>query len=115
MAAAAQAMAVAVPTKKAMIEWFGPVIHEYYAGSEGNGFVYAAPEAWLAHEGTVGTPINCVLHICGEDGEEVPQGESGTVFFEGGGQYRCELGDGQSLACGDERGRDARLTEIELT
>ena len=71
-----------IPTKKSMLAWFGPVIHEYYAGSEGNGFIYASPDAWLAHEGTVGTPINCVLHICGEDGEEVPRGESGTVFFE---------------------------------
>ena len=71
-----------IPTKKSMLDWFGPVIHEYYAGSEGNGFIYASPEAWLAHEGTVGTPINCVLHICDDDGKEVPQGESGTVFFE---------------------------------
>ena len=76
-----------VPTKKSMIEWFGPVIHEYYAGSEGNGFVYCNSEMWLAHEGTVGTPINCTLHICGDDGEEVPQGESGTVFFEGGAEF----------------------------
>ena len=63
-----------VPTKQAMIEWFGPVIHEYYAGSEGNGFVYCNSEQWLAHPGTVGSPINCTLHICGEDGEEFPQG-----------------------------------------
>ncbi|MFK8025064.1 MAG: acyl-CoA synthetase [Ilumatobacter sp.] len=76
-----------VPTKKSMMEWFGPVIHEYYAGSEGNGFVYAAPDAWLAHEGTVGMPINCTLHIVGEDGEEVGQGESGTVYFEGGAEF----------------------------
>jgi long-chain acyl-CoA synthetase len=76
-----------IPTKKGMMDWFGPVIHEYYAGSEGNGFVYAAPDAWLAHEGTVGTPINCTLHICAEDGEEVAQGESGTVFFEGGAEF----------------------------
>jgi acyl-CoA synthetase (AMP-forming)/AMP-acid ligase II len=76
-----------IPTKKSMLDWFGPVIHEYYAGSEGNGFIYASPEAWLEHEGTVGTPINCVLHICGDDGEEVPQGESGTVFFESGAVF----------------------------
>ena len=75
------------PTKKAMIEWFGPVIHEYYAGSEGNGFVYCNSEMWLAHEGTVGTPINCTLHICDEEGVELPQGETGTVFFEGGGEF----------------------------
>ncbi|WP_420453742.1 AMP-binding protein [Ilumatobacter sp.] len=76
-----------VPTKKAMMDWFGPVIHEYYAGSEGNGFVYASPEGWLAHEGTVGTPINCTLHICDEEGEEVPVGSSGTIFFDGGGTF----------------------------
>jgi acyl-CoA synthetase (AMP-forming)/AMP-acid ligase II len=71
-----------VPVKKQMIEWFGPIIHEYYAGTEGNGFIYCNSEMWLAHEGTVGTPINCVLHICGDDGEELPTGESGTIFFE---------------------------------
>ena len=58
-----------VPVKKQMIEWFGPVLHEYYAGTEGNGFVYCNSEMWLAHEGTVGTPINCVVHICDDDGE----------------------------------------------
>ncbi len=76
-----------VPTKKSMMDWFGPVIHEYYAGSEGNGFVYAAPDAWLAHEGTVGTPINCILHICGDDGEELAQGQPGTIFMEGGAPF----------------------------
>ncbi|MGB0112024.1 MAG: AMP-binding protein [Ilumatobacteraceae bacterium] len=76
-----------VPVKHQMIEWFGPVIREYYAGSEGNGFVFCDSEAWLAHPGTVGAPIGCVLHIVGEDGEEVPQGESGTVYFEGGAEF----------------------------
>ena len=75
------------PVKKQMIEWFGPVIHEYYAGSEGNGFVYCNSEQWLAHEGTVGTPIVGVLHIVGEDGEEVPTGESGTVYFESDAEF----------------------------
>jgi acyl-CoA synthetase (AMP-forming)/AMP-acid ligase II len=76
-----------VPVKQQMIEWFGPVIHEYYAGTEGNGFVYCNSEQWLAHPGTVGSPIGCVLHICDEDGEEVPQGESGTIWFEGGATF----------------------------
>ncbi len=75
------------PIKKQMIEWFGPVIHEYYAGTEGNGFVYCNSEMWLAHEGTVGTPIACTVHIVGEDGEDLPQGESGTVYFEGGATF----------------------------
>jgi acyl-CoA synthetase (AMP-forming)/AMP-acid ligase II len=73
--------------KKEMIQWFGPVIHEYYAGTEGNGFVYCNSDMWLAHEGTVGTPIGCTLHICGDDGEELPRGESGTIYFEGGATF----------------------------
>lgn len=73
--------------KKQMIEWFGEIIHEYYAGTEGNGFVYCNSQMWLAHEGTVGTPINCVIHVCGDEGEELPRGESGTIYFEGGASF----------------------------
>jgi acyl-CoA synthetase (AMP-forming)/AMP-acid ligase II len=76
-----------VPVKQQMIEWFGPVIHEYYAGTEGNGFVYCNSEQWLAHPGTVGLPLGCTVHIVGDDGEEVPAGESGTIYFEGGLQF----------------------------
>jgi len=76
-----------VPVKEQMIEWFGRVIHEYYAGTEGNGFVYCNSDMWLGHKGTVGMPIGCTLHICGDDGEELPVGESGTVYFEGGAQF----------------------------
>ena len=76
-----------IPIKQQMIEWFGPVLHEYYAGTEGNGFVYCNSEMWLAHAGTVGTPINCVVHICGDDGLVLPNGRSGTVYFEGGATF----------------------------
>ena len=76
-----------IPVKEAMIEWWGPVIHEYYAGTEGNGFTYCNSDMWLAHKGTVGMPINCKVHIVGEDGEELPQGEIGTVYFEGGRSF----------------------------
>jgi long-chain acyl-CoA synthetase len=76
-----------IPVKRRIIEWFGPIVHEYYAGTEGNGFVYCNSEMWLAHEGTVGVPIACKLHICGDDGEEVPAYESGTIFFEGGATF----------------------------
>ncbi|MEY2553512.1 MAG: long-chain acyl-CoA synthetase [Ilumatobacteraceae bacterium] len=76
-----------VAVKRQMIEWFGPIIHEYYAGTEGNGFVYCNSEMWLSHEGTVGTPISCVVHICDDDGNELPHGEQGTVYFEGGATF----------------------------
>jgi long-chain acyl-CoA synthetase len=76
-----------IPVKKGIIDWFGPVIHEYYAGTEGNGFVYCNSEMWLSHEGTVGRPIACVIHICDDAGEELPTGESGTIYFEGGASF----------------------------
>jgi acyl-CoA synthetase (AMP-forming)/AMP-acid ligase II len=69
--------------KAQIIEWFGPIVHEYYAGTEGNGFVYCNSEDWLAHRGTVGRAIVGAVHIVGDDGEEVPTGESGTVYFDG--------------------------------
>jgi len=71
-----------VPVKRQMIEWWGPVIHEYYAGTEGNGFVYCNSEDWLAHPGTVGRSLLGPVHICDEDGEELPVGEAGTIYFE---------------------------------
>ncbi len=71
-----------IEVKRKMIQWWGPVIHEYYAGSEGNGFVYCNSEQWLAHPGTVGTSINAVVHICDDEGNELPTREPGTVYFE---------------------------------
>jgi len=70
--------------KRTMIEWWGPIIHEYYAGTEGNGFVYTNSTDWLAHEGSVGKAILGTIHIVGEDGNDVPPGEEGVVYFEGG-------------------------------
>lgn len=76
-----------IPVKEQMIEWWGPVIHEYYAGSEGNGFVAINSEQWLAHKGSVGQALTAQLHVVDEDGEEVGPGVSGTIYFEGGGEF----------------------------
>lgn len=76
-----------IPIKEQMIQWWGPVIHEYYAGSEGNGFVAINSENWLTHKGSVGQSLTAQLHIVADDGSEVPAGESGTIYFEGGGEF----------------------------
>ncbi len=76
-----------IPVKEQMIEWWGPVLHEYYAGTEGNGFTAINSEEWLTHKGSVGRPILGTVHIVGESGGELPPGEAGTVFFEGGGSF----------------------------
>jgi len=71
-----------VPVKRQMIEWWGPVIYEYYAGTEGNGFCAINSEEWLAHPGSVGRPLNAVVHILDENMEDLPAGEEGAIFFE---------------------------------
>lgn len=73
-----------IDVKRKMIEWWGPVLHEYYAGTEGNGFCYVSSADWLAHPGTVGKSLLGEIHICGENGEEVPVGEEGVIYFGGG-------------------------------
>lgn len=92
-------------TKRAMIEWWGPVIHEYYAGTEGNGFVYCNSEMWLAHPGTVGVAVQGVVRICDENGDEVPQGESGTVYFEGTAAFEYHNDPEKTKSSRDPKGR----------
>jgi acyl-CoA synthetase (AMP-forming)/AMP-acid ligase II len=74
-----------IEVKERMMAWWGPIVHEYYSGTEGNGFVYCHPEDWLAHKGSVGISLAGPLHILDDDGVEVPVGEIGTVYFERAG------------------------------
>ena len=76
-----------IPIKEQMIDWWGPILFEYYAGTEGNGFVQLNSQEWLGHKGSVGRPLTCELHICDDDGNEVPVDELGMIFFSGGGQF----------------------------
>jgi acyl-CoA synthetase (AMP-forming)/AMP-acid ligase II len=94
-----------VEVKRQMIEWWGPVIHEYYAGTEGNGFVYCNSEMWLSHPGTVGKAIQGVVHICDENGDEVPSGESGTVFFDSGTVFEYHNDPEKTKSSRDPKGR----------
>jgi long-chain acyl-CoA synthetase len=76
-----------IPVKEKMIDWWGPVLHEYYAGTEGNGFTAIDSEQWLAHKGSVGQPLNATLHILDDAGRERPTGEAGVIYFGGGGDF----------------------------
>ncbi len=77
-----------IAVKEKMIDWWGPVIYEYYAGTEGNGSTAITSEEWLAHKGSVGRAANnCRIHIIDEDGNELEAGEVGGVYFEGGGKF----------------------------
>ncbi|GIK50138.1 MAG: acyl-CoA synthetase [Hyphomonadaceae bacterium] len=71
-----------VPVKQEMFAWWGPIIWEYYAGTEGNGLTLIGPTDWLAHPGSVGKAVSGILHICNDEGEEVPPRTEGLVYFE---------------------------------
>jgi fatty-acyl-CoA synthase len=71
-----------VDVKQRMIEWWGPIVHEYYAGTEGAGATIIDSHDWLAHPGSVGRAALGVLHICDEEGRELPTGEAGLIYFE---------------------------------
>ncbi|MBC7668410.1 acyl-CoA synthetase [Caulobacter sp. DWR2-3-1b2] len=73
-----------VPVKEQMIAWWGPVIFEYYAGTEGNGFCWINSQNWLAHKGSVGQAVLGELRICDEDGEALPPRVEGAVYFANG-------------------------------
>lgn len=76
-----------VEIKLRMMEWLGPIIYEYYAGSEGNGGTFIGPEEWLAHKGSVGRPLTTKVHVCDEDGNEVPPRTEGLIHFSGGPSF----------------------------
>jgi long-chain acyl-CoA synthetase len=72
-----------VEVKRRMIDWLGPVLVEYYAGSEGSGMTMIGSPNWLSHPGSVGQAVVGVVHVVGEDGAELPAGQDGLVYFDG--------------------------------
>lgn len=68
--------------KEAMIAWWGPVLYEYYSSTEGNGITFIDSAQWLSHPGSVGKAAVGVIHVCDDDGAELPAGEIGTIYFE---------------------------------
>jgi long-chain acyl-CoA synthetase len=93
-----------IALKEQMIDWWGPIIHEYYAGTEGNGFVYCTSAEWLEHKGTVGKAILGALHIVDDDGNELPVGEEGTIYFSGGTEFEYHNDPEKTAQSRTERG-----------
>ena len=98
--------------KRAMISWLGPIVAEYYGGTETGPVVFCTSEEWLAHPGTVGRPIEgAVVKILDADGSELPAGESGEVYmwldvwpdftYAGDDQKRREVERDGLVSCGD--------------
>ena len=93
-----------VEVKRRMIEWWGPVLYEYYAGSEGNGFCAITSEEWLAHPGSVGRSLVGELHIVGDDGADLPTGEEGLIYFANGPEFSYHNDPGKTAESKNEKG-----------
>jgi len=90
--------------KEEMLDWWGPILHEYYSGTEGNGQTAITPEEWLTHKGSVGRPILGNLHITDEDGGELPAGSTGRVFFSDGARFEYYKDPAKTAESYNERG-----------
>ena len=93
-----------IPVKQQMIEWFGPIINEYYAGTEGVGFNAITSPEWLEHPGSVGKSLRGAVHILDEDGNELPTGESGTIWFEGDSSFEYHNDPEKTKSAYNDRG-----------
>ena len=71
-----------IPVKEQIIQWWGPVIHEYYSATEGLGFAACDSTEWLAHRGTVGRVMLGELHVLDEQMQPVPKKTPGTLWFK---------------------------------
>ncbi|MGV7984633.1 fatty-acid--CoA ligase FadD4 [Mycobacterium kansasii] len=93
-----------VEIKKQMIDWWGPIVDEYYASSEAIGSTLITAEDWLAHPGSVGKPMQGAVHILGPDGNELPPGQPGEIYFEGGFSFEYLNDPSKTAASRDKHG-----------
>jgi long-chain acyl-CoA synthetase len=92
-----------VEVKRQMIDWLGPIVFEYYAGSEGNGTTMIDSADWLAHPGSVGRAIGTNVHVVGEDGAELPPGDDGLIYFDSQ-SFEYHNDQPKTAAARDDRG-----------
>ena len=90
--------------KRATIEWLGPIVYEFYSGSEGAGFCAIGPEEWLAHPGSVGRSLLGAVHIVDDDGRELGVGEEGQIWFESANRFEYHRDPTKTAAAWNDRG-----------
>jgi len=92
-----------VEVKRQMLEWWGPIIDEYYAGTEDIGSTWITSAQWLEHPGSVGRPLS-PAHVVGPDGQELGPGEEGVIYFEGGRPFEYHNDPSATASMVDARG-----------
>src|SRR6516225_11051837 len=93
-----------VQIKQQMMDWWGPIVDEYYASSEAIGSTLISAEDWLAHPGSVGKPMLGGVHILDKVGNELPPGEPGEIYFEGGYSFEYLNDPSKTAASRDKHG-----------
>jgi long-chain acyl-CoA synthetase len=93
-----------VDIKKQIMDWWGPIVDEYYASSEAVGSTWISAEEWLARPGSVGKPMFGAPHILDEDGKELPPGQAGEIYFEGGVTFEYLNDVAKTAASRDKHG-----------
>src|SRR5205823_1790294 len=101
-----------VPVKEQMIEWFGPIIIEYYGATEANGFTFCDSAEWLAHRGTVGKAVLGELAILDDDGKPCPVGTPGTVWFKGSTNFEYFNAPDKTRDSRDETGTMSTVGDV---
>jgi long-chain acyl-CoA synthetase len=93
-----------VTVKRAMIDWWGPILFEYYAGTEGNGMTMIDSHQWLERPGSVGKAALGAVRICDEQGDPVPPRTEGAVYFEGGRAFAYHNDPEKTAAAANQHG-----------
>jgi long-chain acyl-CoA synthetase len=101
-----------VPVKADMIGWFGPILLEYYAATEGNGATFIDSEDWLAHPGSVGRGVLSKILILDDDGHECPVGTPGTVWFGGATDFEYFGDPAQTAASRRDGGTTSTVGDV---
>lgn len=96
---------IAPDVKRAVIDWFGPILEESYGGTEGNGLTMIGSAEWLAHPGSVGRPFLGTIHIVDDDGCDVPTGQVGAIWFSGGPGFAYHQDADRTADVHDSAGR----------
>jgi len=101
-----------IPVKEEMIDWFGPILLEYYTASEGIGGTSITSEDWLTHKGSVGKALGATIHILDDDGSECPVGTPGTVWFSGATNFSY-FNDLQKTEAATRDTSDGRMSTVD--
>lgn len=96
---------IAPAIKRDAIAYFGPILEESYGGTEGNGLTMISSAEWVEHPGSVGRPFLGEIHILDDDGNSLPPGEIGTVWFSGGPRFEYHQQPDRTRGAFDDQGR----------